>query len=360
MSNLRPSKTVQKLLISTTSRLVGEYEDPEILIVHAFPDFRAPGFGARFQETPMSRNAFVVTFRTEPIESGAVPDYTPFGDSVCICLSVLFGKRFDNHGYIEGIGAHWIPDYGTFQSLCDPSLPQNSHSPRIDLGIPLNLSEVSLIARILSDESLGRQRQFFLTAGRFYFQALQSFDRHRETAYMNLITAAEILSNYFKYEKDDLLDESIKATLMEITSSIPNGPQLAKQVESRLLQIKRRFVKTLSRLVNDYFFSHTESTHQLGVLKQADFEQRVAATYDLRSRYVHTGIPFGGWVGLKLGGGCTEILGVTPNVGDKKFQKVLIRALTYFGLERLVRFSLLRFVHLVAFPLDPRLDDAET
>jgi hypothetical protein len=336
--------------------LVGEYEDPEILIVHAFPDFRGPGFGARFQETPMSRNAFVVTFRTEPIESGAIPDYTAFGDVVCAYLSVLFGKRFDNHGYIQGNGVYWIPDYGMFQSFCDPTLPQNSHDPRIDLEIPLDLSKISLIARLFNNEPLVRPLHFFQTAAGFYLQALQSFDRHREIAYMNLITAVEILSHYFDYTEDELFDESIKATLREIESAIPDRPKLANQVKSLLRQTKRRFANTLIRLVNDYFFSHTESTFKQGVMKQEDFEQRVKATYDLRSRYVHTGIPFGDLMGLKIGGHCPEILGVTPSVGDKELEKLVVRALTYFGLERLVRFSLIRFIHLHAFFIDPRLD----
>src|ERR1051325_11117698 len=98
--SLRPSNTVQKVLISTTSRLVGEYESDDICIAHAWPAFHDPFMRLKFAEGGTSRSAYVVAFETPAPHArpgSALPDYTPTGDAVCSYLAVLFGTRFANH-----------------------------------------------------------------------------------------------------------------------------------------------------------------------------------------------------------------------------------------------------------------------
>jgi hypothetical protein len=357
MTDFRPKETVQKILISTTSRLVGEYKTNEMLITHAWPSFKLPD-QVTLTENPLCRNSFVVVFETPPLEKDIVflPDYTPTSDIICAYLAVLFGKRFDNHGPLESIGFFRVPHLEPYSSVSNPILPQNNHRPRIDLGIELDLSEFSRIKRLFDDDVSDRFVHFVNTASRFYLQALQSFETNPETAYLHLITCGEILSNYYEYDKQDILDEKTKSILDRIENSLEDGQEVVRQIKDRLLQVKQRFVKTVMHLLNDHLFTNSESHNKYTQLKKDGIERRVAAAYDLRSRYVHTGIDFGHWITLNRLDN-SEVQDGIPEVEDKEFRNILAKAPTYFGMERIMRFCLLRFIHLQGIKIDGRLDD---
>lgn len=360
MSELRPKETVQKLLISTTSRFVGEYEKEDFLITQAWPNFTDLHVWTTLTENPVHRNSFILAFTTPPIDrekTATLPDYLPMGDIICTYLSVLFGKRFDNHGLIEGSGFYHIPQIQEYTFVCNPSLPQNNHQPRKDLEIDLNLSEVSRIERLFLDDSLDdRFLKFLRVAGRFYLQALQTFERQPETAYLSLITCGEILSNYFEYDFNDIIDSETKNLLDIIEKGLNDGPNIAKQIRGRFFQIKRKFTETVKNLLNDYFYSNTESRLKIASLKKDDIDVRISAAYDLRSRYVHTGIDFGKWISLGSINNEEVQIG-KPVVEDKEFQKILTKAPTYHGLERIIRFCLLRFMQLHGITIDQRLEE---
>jgi len=77
-------------------------------------------------------------------------------------------------------------------------------------------------------------------------------------------------------------------------------------------------------------------------MQSRDFEKRNAATQDLSRRFVHGGASFRSRIasGAKNN---AEIRGGRPKVDDKKFGRVLAMAPTYVGLERTIRYALLRF-----------------
>ena len=132
-SKLKLDETVQKMLVSTTSRMVGVYENTGIVITHARPNFYDSATDLRMDETPLSRSGIVIAFETEPLEKRAgmvVPDYTYVGESVCAYLSVLFGKRFDCHGLVVANGQYQIPDLTAYSTTCNPRSPFNSHKQR--------------------------------------------------------------------------------------------------------------------------------------------------------------------------------------------------------------------------------------
>jgi hypothetical protein len=234
-------------------------------------------------------------------------------------------------------------------------LPFNNHRPRKDLGIELGLGEIARIEKILTKDVDGKFVQFFRSAGKFYMQALQTFESNPETAYLNLITCGEILSNFYEYDKKELLDDETKIILEGIEIGMENGKKISNQIQSRLLQIKRRFLKTISSLLSDLFFENTESFQSYTALKKEHIDDRIAAAYDLRSRYVHTGIDFGTWV--SCGSTNAEIQTGIPVVSDKEFQNILAKAPTFIGLERIMRFCLLRFIQLHGVPVDSRLNN---
>lgn len=360
MTDLHPDRYVQKALISTTSKLFGIYENKDILITHAWSHYSGQGQFTN-TENPLCRNSFVVTFRVDEVEktigkTTMLQNYSYMGDVISCYLSILYGKRFDSHGLLESVGRFCLPQFQQYSSFSKPQIPQNNHSPRKDLEIPLNLVEISRIERLLLDESLNERFVHFLdTAGKFYLLALQSFESQPEIAYLNLVTAGEVLSNYFHYDKDDLLDEKTKELLAAIEVGLENGQKIANHFRGKLLQVKARFVRTICSLINDYFFSHSESSRDYCALKKEDFKNRVSAAYDLRSIYLHTGVSFGEYIGGWSTGG-PEIQVGSYLVGDREFQEALDKAPTYYGLERIIRFCLLSFIHMHGFPIDSRLD----
>ena len=70
--SLRPDETIQKVLISTTSRINGEFSSERILIAHAGQNFSQSAGAFREKESPVSRNAFIVAFRTGQTEKNLV------------------------------------------------------------------------------------------------------------------------------------------------------------------------------------------------------------------------------------------------------------------------------------------------
>ncbi|WP_228938241.1 HEPN domain-containing protein [Paraburkholderia saeva] len=312
-------------------------------------------------EGPLSRNAFVLCFETPPLEKAAglvLPDYGHIGESMASLLSVLYGKRFDSHGVIEGNGMFSLPDTTAYASICDARLPHNSHRVRANFPVDLDISEA---ARVITYFTHGRANerfaQTFETACSFYARSLRACEFDPEVAYLHLITAGEILAGYFERDQDDLLDESIRDSLSAIASGLPNGEQIVKIIRGRLLQIKRKFVKAFTELVTTDFFAKAESTHSFLSLSPDTFERRMAAAYDLRSKFVHTGIHFGSWTAPR-GNDCAEIQSGRPVVSNKEFGKILATAPTFIGLERAVRFVLLRFAATEGHKVFPAFNTA--
>lgn len=268
---------------------------------------------------------------------------------LCELLALLYGKRFDNHGPTEGTGYFKVPDTSHFETLCDHRLPFNSHKLRVDAPIPLDLREFKRIAPLIIDGWTNVEfRQRFSTAARFYLRAIQASDSDPEIAYLHLITAGEVLSNHFDYG-DELLDEQAKADLSAI-ADIPDGVAISKRVRSTMRQIKRKFLITLTNLIDDSFFDRTEATEQYAAFKKSDFRANLAAAYDLRSRYVHTGERFGKWIEAR-GGRLEEISPGTPYGPPADLVKILDKAPTFIGMERVIRYALLRFAAANDLPI---------
>ncbi len=176
-----PNKRITKILISSTSRFVGEFIDNDLLITHA----RASSYNqiegtSGFHENPLSRNYYVIVMETPETKKGTVviPNYTYMGDAVTILMSILFGKRFDNHGRIESTGNFYLPDISSKTTPCISSLAYNNHKPRKNLNIALKLNEFERIFPLLTDNF---KDEIFLkilfSAGRFYVHALQEAEQ---------------------------------------------------------------------------------------------------------------------------------------------------------------------------------------
>ena len=262
--------------------------------------------------------------------------------TVCAYLAVLYGKRFDFHGGLESSGFFGLPELSQYVSLCRPWLPQNSHAERSDHAVPLNLEEARRILPLLNGTAEPTDANAFRAASKFYLQALQTVEHDPEVAYLALITAGEILANAVDIDVDSLRPQEISDALCRVAAELEGGEQLARVLGGQMRQIKRRFAAVIGCLVDERFFARPVAERSYDALQSRDFEKTIAAAYDLRSRYVHGGASFGGWIAPR-GKDNAEIQAGKPIVEDKEFGRILAQAPTYAGLERTIRYALLRF-----------------
>ncbi len=144
---------------------------------------------------------------------------------------------------------------------------------------------------------------------------------------------------------DSLLDDQTKRALSMVREGLEDGQQVANFFASKMLLVRRRFIETIIRLIDSDFFSRSEAHEPFAGFQADSFRNTVAAAYDLRSKYVHTGVPFGHWIAL--GGGMNnEVQLGQPVIDDKELSKIIFKAPTFIGLERIIRYSLLRFAQL--------------
>lgn len=343
--DLRPPEIIQKILISSTSRFTGEYQAENILITHVWPDFRRAGISARLNEGPLSRSAYMISFVTQPalkVAGAPVPEYSYLGEQICALLSLLYGKRFDSHGCVQSLGLFSLPHLGEFNDPCISQLPQNNQKERSDFAVPLMLGQAGrLLEPTLSVQNNSPHAIALNAAAKFYLQALQNAEKDAEIAYLHLITAGEILANVHHPQSDDLIDDDIKNILDDVSKYLPSGERSFRILASRMRQIKRRFRLTVEDLIDDQFFSQSSTDPRALTLQAHDLAARISAAYDLRSRYVHTGMAFGRWV--SPAGALSEIQIGQPVIGDNEIVELLYKAPRYLGLERLIRYCLLRF-----------------
>lgn len=269
-----------------------------------------------------------------------LPNYELGGDIVAAALSVLFGKRFDSHGPFEMSGFYGMPDVSGFSTPCDPRLIQNNVSPRANRGIPLNLAEARRILNLLTSDEDNPLITAFHSAARFYNKALCTVESDPEGAYLNLVTAGEIIASFDKTKEKDSLDREAADVLESIRTTHPDGERLAKFLRGRLRGIKRGFVNAIISKVDDSFFEASDAPG-LGELKREDFAKRIGAAYDLRSKFVHSGSPFGGWIRPSATNYETQM--GRPVVANKEMASALALAPLFVGLERVIRYVLLSF-----------------
>lgn len=342
---LSAEPSVQKVLLSSPARVVGEYRTPGFIVMHAWPHSRSRDSYFRRDEGPLSRNAFVFAFEAaqpEPAPGVVIPDYSGGAEMIASYLCLLYGKRFDSHGLFESNGYFQVPDLSEYSQPSWPWLPHNSHAERPDLGVTLNLRECARLLPVLTGAAPREPALAFQAGCRFYMRALQACERDPEVAFLHLVTVGELLAAQQRYEKSDLLDADGVALLTAIRG-LPNGDSLARRVQARMLQIKRGFVRALTELVDDDFFQTREARDEYEALKRETYQATLAAAYDLRSKYVHVGMPFGVWVSSTSPMRLAEVHVGRPVVDDEEFAKLLQQAPTLLGLERIVRYCLFRF-----------------
>jgi hypothetical protein len=350
---LKPAPDVQKFLISASCHLTGRLDTPNLLIADAMPGLGNRATHQRLRSAENARTVFTLVFRTNPADQGGfiIPQYDWVAEQVCGYLSLFYGKRFDSHGAIENSGLFGLPDLRALDLFCDPRLPQNGNVPRVDFGHPLELERFDAMLPLLFSAPGGDPRLVpFRTALKFYQQALWAAEHDMEIAYLHLISVGEILTGSLELDETSLVDARTRALLARIEAEMPDGAKTARIVRSKLRGIKRRFVLGLESLLDPAFFEQSQAGYSFARLEAKAIAKRLSAAYDLRSRYVHTGQSFGIVVGPR-GMDREEVQPGKPMHDDKEFAKALACAPTYIGLERILRYCLLRYLETVGLHL---------
>ena len=342
-----PDQNLQRGLVSTTSRVIGNYEDDGLAVALTFP---GTDITARLFEGSASRTSLIVSFSTPTLDKDTTivfPDYSPHLAAVAACMAVLFGKRFDVHGLTEEHGHFRTPDVSPYVSLCDPQLRFNSHQPRRAFPVKLELKEFSAVSSLFSpDDDLETAARTLLTAATFYMRALQSAEREPEVAYLLLISAGEVLAGLYPKAA---LHESTQKHLSLIRKHVPNGSKVAKDMENQLRGIRRSFLATLTSLLDSDFFDSQDDPPFYN-LSEEGIGKAIGSAYDLRSVYLHSGAPFGNAV--TTGYRYSFIPGELKQQ-NKKLRKATKHAPTFVGLERVIRYAILKCMENHGF-LGPR------
>lgn len=356
MSSLRLNNDIHKILISSPARFVGSYISEDISINLSFPT--QDRITADYSENPYQRTFMVIAFKYEHDGGMILRDLSTYGDYFCALLSILYGKDFQYHGLLESHGIHRLPNIESgVNSLYE--YPQYNFKPRVDLEIPLNLENFGLIEPLLLDTCVATEdfRLMIIAASKFYNRALNVFPKEKELAFLDLITCGEIISNFNdeEYTDEQLYDENLLRNFIKILE-VEKGDRIVKDLKNRLFQVKRKFVFSLHQLLNDSFYEVTEVTNaSVGNISKENIESLLKAAYDLRSQYVHLGSEFGDFIKPHKGFFNEVIIG-EPRGLEEKVNKILSKSPTFLGLERILRYSMLRLIHKNGISIHESLD----
>lgn len=358
---LSPDPHIDRFLISTPSRLVGELDTPTLRIQIAFPENPA-AFETTLSSGPYSRDYFLISVRTpdNSAEHGdfAVPcttllngkklyHHNTVATMVSDLASVWFGKCFDFHGAIFAQGIARLPDMNFISPI---NLAPYNHKPRSDLAIELNLDSLTPILHFLSKQEPKEEIATFWTATRFYARALRAFETDSEAAFFHLIVALEVIASKVNVPDDYLYDEQAKQELKAIKEAL--GDKMESRVRSRYYQLRRRVAYAAKELTNDVFFDGSQAREGMR-LNRSNLEKCVKAAYDLRSKYAHAGASFGIWLAGLQGAEIQIGRPVLPD-SQEELGDILANIPTFDGLERLIRFMILRFAQSIE-AIDDRL-----
>lgn len=131
----------------------------------------------------------------------------------------------------------------------------------------------------------------FILAVRMYHKSILLIEDEPDLAYLNLITAIEILCQDTDIGEVTLhdLDKGLANLVDNLEGNIKN--QIASRILKREKFIKRRFVKFILDYLEDSFWNEVERP-ALGKIETEDLHEYLERVYDQRSRTLHSGEPF--------------------------------------------------------------------
>ncbi len=346
-------------LISSSCWIVGELATNDLRLQIAFPTHQLHRLERR---NVFDRGHFLLTLKIpdDPTQGFVVPSMTfngrttyawqVVGERLTDLAAIWYGKRFDYHGIVAQGDIAELPDLSTISPVTSSDLEPYNSSPRSDIAIELNLTQLQPVMKLLSCREPKERLNAFWTATRFYATALRMVEADPEIAFFHFVVALETISSQIDVPYNELYDDQTRQDLEDIRRQI--SPEAAKRIEKRLFQVRRRVVYTVKSLLNQTFFNGGRAE---GIFKLTPerIEGCMKAVYDLRSKYAHGGTAFGNWFMLQVGGPTAEVnLGRPVLPGNQRELEKLLKSIpTFVGLERTVRFVILSFAHRYIEPI---------
>ena len=338
-------------VISTPCAFTHDYESERFSIAQIpnnVGDYRHYRVGG-----PFEHHFYVVTIGNPDKEKG--PAFCTWKDQLSAALGILsvwYGKHIRSHGALLLGGSWCLPDmldilpndyyFLPFYRVDQPKAPSR----------PCNWQSIHQLARLLAQCVVeSHQETPLVQAARIYSDALKVLPVDIELAYVRLIQCLEKAASTETFSESEMYahDEQLMAALSWLAEQKdPEATKVAKLVRSRLYQISRGVWLWLSVRIDDAFF-----VNEVGALNPDTLEKGVKAAYALRSRYVHAGLRFGDWID-PTDGRCRlqEMVPKTHSdiCKDRELRKLLERCPTVMGLERLVRYALIREIENEIIP----------
>jgi len=227
-----------------------------------------------------------------------------------------------------------------------PRLLSTDRDRRIDQSLVSGESNLSeLLAWFRTVEGLEEKHQLkFILAVRLYHRALLLIEEQPDLAYLNLISAIEVLCQQADVGEVTLSD--IDPKLAGLVSSI-TSEDLRTEIEQTILKrerfISRRFVSFILDHTEENFWSE-ESRPQHGQVTREEFPDLLKRAYDQRSKTLHSGEPFPATVfEPPIIPGQEIDLGTSVSVGERKWERQDFIPYPHF-FERLVNHVLKSFL----------------
>ncbi len=341
---IRPRKRIHRALLHTPCPLLGGYGggDPAATLTLdiAWPQDR---------DAVRELNHFVLSLvRASEREMGDLRVREPWDWLAVHCanlMSLAYGKRVEFLGMISSGGTFAVTrsassDFGF------PAHPFISNRPRVDRAPcpadrkdTFNLAAADTILWVL-DELQNERVWPLLTATDFYAHALRSYRSDPDSAYLSLVTAGEILADAEQPDPEPFFGEQAREFL-EALQAAQVDEKWQTYARKNLFAATARFVGVLRDALDDEFFERTEAhtdTPPFRITKDK-IEKALRATYGVRSLLSHAGIRISNWLHADQ---FYEVPIGRPVMRDQRAAKALESCLTILGLERVIRYALLR------------------
>jgi hypothetical protein len=329
-------------LVSTPCQMTHEFHSETVTVYQMIKNLG--DYAHLAHPGPFERHFYALEIQTSQTAAGFA--FNLDVDKIVGILSLWYGKDIINHGPIITDGVLSLPDLLNLAPNVYFSLPVYGGQHIDPPATECNWKSLAQIQSLLGETKFTHDKTHTIVkAAKCYSQALRLFPIDREIAYLRLIQSLECVVDKTSFSDEELFshDKELWSHIRWLESlEQTKGAKVAKFVKGRLYQITRSVLLWVKQYLDDGFFVSASFS-----LTADELELYIPAAYSLRSKYVHSGIAFGDFVD-PVDGRCERFERIPDYFcalcPDTDLRKTLNRAPTFLGLQRLVRYCLLKYL----------------
>lgn len=329
-------------LISASAPFKHQFESSSL----AFTQMTSGIGGANYlaYDGPFQRYFYALEFSTVHTEKPSIRKFLYDIGHLLGIFSLFFGKQLRDHGLMNLEGFYSLPNTINLNPnlyFNQPFYGGKHEKPpdhTRDLGDIAKLQP--LLDRLAQPKPVVPKIVF---AAKCYSEALNIFPFDREIAYFRLIQALETAGADSAYTEEQRFghDKQLTSHLEWLDEQAdPRASKIAEFIKSRLYQVSRGVWLWVQQRIDGSFY-----INERYALTSTNLQKSLSSAYALRSQYVHLGVAFGDYID-PVNGRCADFETLPQYMIDlcptKSLQKVLSMAPSFVGLERLVRYCLLK------------------